>query len=198
MGELSPKSSARQLWAEIERLRARESATDVERDAAQAAEIERAHARATHLQDELEAARGSAEAVGLAEEEFAGKPAIAKYRQAWARLTDAIWRLPTVAVEQGERAARNAIAARLDADLRLFELDAPRSESEARERDNLRRRFDDPAFAALLMDPAPYADGFRRQCVSALTRVYFRPAIWRLYGRAPDEGAIDKLGTVYK
>jgi hypothetical protein len=163
-----------------------------------AEESERARAREGHLLDELEAARGNAEATGLAGEEIAGKPALAKYRRKWSEFSDAVLRLPRVAVEEGRSYALGEIARKLDADLRLFELDAPRGETEARERDRLRRFLDDPAFAAILMEPAPWADLFRRQFLSNAARVYLRPSLWRIYGRAPDEGAMDRLGTVIK
>lgn len=191
------KWSARQLAAEVRRLRAEAKNPDGETGELRLA-LERARTREAALLSELAAARAEADAEGIAPDEVAGKPAVAKLRRTWRRFTDAVLRLPTVAAKEGFLAARLVVAKELVPDLVVFEADAPRGDIEARDRDRLRRLLDNPAYVNLLMAPSEWADVARIQFLSQAARAYLRPTVWKLYEHAPDEGVLDRGGTVYK
>lgn len=195
--DLSERSSARELWAELKRRERLKAEPSAELDELRG-DIERAHARENLLSSELAAARADASDAGISDESIAGKPAIAKYRREWKRFANAVLRLPRVRQTEGFYAVRIAVAKELDADLALFELDAPRGEIAARERDRLRRQLDTPAFVAVMARPETWADYQRLLFLSQVVRAYFRPSVWRVYDRATDEGALDRYGTVFK
>lgn len=192
---LGPTSSARQLWAEVERLR---GSGDDERVAELTTEVERARAREAGLLSELGAARAQASSSGVAAESVAGKPALAKARDAWGRFADAVLRLPETRAAEGFDRVRVAVAKNLVADMELFDLAWPRSRSEARERDRLRRFLTNPAWLDAMSDPHPAHDLMRSLYLAQVVRAYFRPSVWRIYEKASDEGIRDGLGTVYK
>lgn len=191
------KWSARQLLAEVRRLEGERKhprkASDDLRD-----QLERARAREAILLSELAAARAEADSEGIAPDEVGGKPAVAKLRRTWARFTDAVLRLPAVAAREGFNAARLVVARQLVPDLVLFEADAPRGDIEARERDRLRRLLDNPAYVNVLMVPSDWADVARIQFLAQAARAFLRPTVWKLYEHAPDEGVLDRQGTVFK
>lgn len=191
------KWSAAQLLAELKRVEKERSSPDG-RIAELEAEAERARTRESALLSELAAARGEADADGIVPDEVGGKPAVAKLRRAWGRFSDAVLRLPTVAAKDGFNAARLVVAKQLVPDLLVFEADAPRGEIESKERDRLRRLLDNPAYVALLMTPSDWANAVRIQFLAQAAHAFLRPTVWRLYENAPDEGALDTKGTVWK
>ena len=174
------------------------TSSEDERVAELASEIERGHAREEALLNELAAARTEATDAGIGGISVAGKPAIAKFRAAWGKFADAVLRLPDVRQQAGLSAVRVVVAKDLVADLRLFELDAPRGRIEARERDRLRRLLDHPAMLDVFSNSASWAQYFRVLFLSQVVRSYVRPSVWRTYEKASDEGIRDTLGTVYK
>jgi hypothetical protein len=194
---LSDKSSAGQLWGEVQRLRALRSNPSRETSELRE-ELERARARETYLMSELSAAQSAGAEDGIAPDEVAGKPAVAKFRRIFRKFSDAVLRLPATYRRHGHATAEMVIAKTLVADLELFELDAPRGTVESRERHRLRAMLVSPAFKALLMRDEPWAEHARIQFLNGVARSFFRPSVWRSYQHSPDEGAIDKWGTVVK
>lgn len=192
------KWSAGQLLAEVRRLQKRGTVEATTREADLDAELGRARAREASLLNELSAARGEADAEGIAPDEVAGKPAVAKYRRLWMRFSLAVTRLPAVRRQRGYAVAEMTVARDLVGDLQLFEADAPRGKAEVRERDRLRRMLTSPAFKTLLMRDDAWADTARVQFLSQVARAFLRPSIWTIIDKSPDEGALDRLGTVYK
>jgi hypothetical protein len=192
---LGPKSSAGELWTEVERLR---EGSDDERFAELTTELERARARETAALSEVAAARATASRVGIAGESVGGKPALSKYRATWAEFADAVMNLPEVRRVDGWAKVRETVARDLAADLRLFELDAPRGRIEARRRDRLRRQLDSRAWLRCITTSEPWGATYRATFLQQVVRCYFRPSVWRIFEKASDEGIRDGLGVVYK
>jgi len=193
---LSPKSSAGQLWAEVERLR---STTHDETVAHLTAAAERARTRETALLNELRAARAGATEEGVAGTRVAMKAAPAQLRsETWRRFADAVCRLPKIREAEGLGAVRLFIAKNLGADLDLLGLTAPRGPLEAKERDRLRRRLDSPAASALLSRSEPWADRHRVLFLAQARRAYFRPSVWAAFEKGADEATLDRWGRFDK
>lgn len=191
------KWSHRQLVAEVERLRREAGTTPA--DAAKAeSEDARLRARVAVLTRRLAEAGDDAAFRGIALEQFAGRPALAKLRRAWTEFVAAVERLPDHRAAFGMAEVRARVAAELVPDLYLMGLTPPRSAGEAAERDQLRRYLDDPAFVAVMARPEPWASRLRTEFVSAVARTYLRVSVWRTFDRGTDEGALDKKGNVYK
>jgi len=194
---LSERSSSRQLWEELQKVR-RYKGEPTQESVDLRAEVERMRVREASLLNQLAAATGEASTEGIAPNEAGGKPSLAKYRLLWRKFTDAVFRLPAVRNEKGWLAAQRSIATDLVGDLQLFELAEPRGPIEARLRVRIRRHLTSPAFQAVLMRDEPWADTMRVQFVVQAAYAFYRPALWKLNERAPDEGVLDRYGTVYK
>jgi len=226
--ELSPKSSAAQLWAALleqrtdnARLRNLASPERIsanperkERNSASPSEelrnstvldlmTENARARAHEaaLLEELAAARGEETAAGIAGDAVAGKPALAQFRQkTWRKFSRAVTRLPLVLESKGWNYVRLVAATDLDADLYLLGVSEPAGPLIAQERDEIRRFIDHPARLANLCRPETWADALRADFLSNAARVYFRPSVPVIYERASEQGVLDRRvqGTVFK
>ena len=215
---LGPKSSASQLWdalqkaqADAARYRRLASATDkpgglatgevvvsqedldaLRRDA------DSSDARARALAKELSDARTEAAETGAAGETFAGKPALVDLMRAWRRFSTAVKNLPAVRERYGPDAVRLAVASRLIPNLYLLGLTAPRSESEAHDRDRVRRMLDHPVLLALLCRSEPWGARARVAFLSLAARCFLRPTYYAVYDKSAERGDADSLGTVYK
>lgn len=195
-GELSEKSSSRQLWAELQRLRAK---SPVELSQDREAEYARSRGRESELLSQLRAAREGAAASGVAGERVAGKPAVSDFRNLWGRFTLSILRLPALRERFGMAAVELAVSRTVLPDLFLLELMEPRGPREAEDRNRIRRMLVTPSFVAVLTRREPWATRARARFLASTARVYFRPSVWRAYEEGPAElPRPDYFGSVVK
>lgn len=198
---LTERSSSAQLWAEVKRLRKHQAdphGADAEETVELKALLERTRAQASAALDENAALRMAASDEGIAHDELAGKPALAKYRRTWTEFADAVARLPDTLRKFGMGAVADDCAIDLSADLDVFELDAPRGAVAAALRDRLRRQLTHRGFQASLAASDGAGAYHRRTFLSMVARYFFRSSVQKVYHEAAEEAKADRWGTVMK